>query len=1264
MKSLFGNRKSVVTILGIFIFVLGINVTGYALPVSQRTPQVRDAIVAAVPGVNNAAGVTPAHLAAITELDLSGLDMPALKSGDFDGLTALTNLNLFDNDLTSLPEDVFAGLSSLTTLTLERNWLTALPLGIFDDLTALTNLDLSNLNNLVFGEFTTLRVGVFDGLTALTTLNLQGNDFSTLPAGVFDGLTALTELWLNANQLTALPADVFDGLSALSILHLHNNQLSTVSAGVFEGLAALTQLLLSGNSVDPIPLNVSLEQVAEGKLKAAAPVGAPFDIVLPLTVPNGSIGGGASSITISKGTVESGTLSVTRTTGTTAAVTVNIGTLPGIPTSHRGYALVKSTTDLPLTVIPAVANNAPVFTDGTSTTRSIAENTASGEHIGTAITATDADSGDTLTYTLGGTDATAFEIDPTTGQLKTNAALDYETKNTYTVTVTVSDGNLTDSITVTINITDVNELPTSTGVCKVGDVLAPGQSCTYPGTDETFSVNNNGTGQFLFFTAGTNLNIQNTELNGVSYTLVAKKLANGSWEIEKIADTDVNELPASTGVCKVGDVLKPGQSCTYPGTDAVFSVLGDGTAQWHIPNLPAWLEWINQTAVSGSLRVSTTVNGQAYHFVAEQVGTSWEIKEIGADRSDPQPETPAEDTPDPTPNTRIAFEANVPAGYTRVTLSNTGKVWGVPTQYTFDPTYSGDSDPGTVAYMALAKLMGCSFADAEVERQSKVFIKTESLGRLNNFASETVCGKTSGTWSSPWPAARITHLRFFDETSLPNVKEAVYNTATDQIEIPGVWQQPPNNTTAEGDSSFFWTDDDTDKIQRANLDGSNVQILVRGLGVPYGIALDVVGGKMYWTDIGTDKIQRANLNGSNIEDLVTQGLRAPSYLALDVAGGKMYWTDWGTDKIQRANLDGSNIEDLVTGLIGPSGIALDVAGGKMYWTDWGTDKIQRANLDGSNVQDLVTQGLIGPGGIALDVVGGKMYWTDEDRNRIQRANLDGSNVQDLVIQGGGSDPRGIALDVVSGKMYWADKGWERIQCANLDGSNVQTLVRGLRDPSGIAINIISPVNLTTVAEDVNRDGIVNIADLVLVAGALGKTGQHAADVNGDEVVNIADLVLVAGALGNSAAAPSLHPHTLEMLTAADVKQWLSAAQQLGITDATSQRGILFLEQLLAALTPKETALLANYPNPFNPETWIPYQLSKDAELTLHIYTVNGTLVRTLALGHQPAGMYQNRSRAAYWDGKNEVGEPVASGLYFYTLTAGDFTATRKMLIRK
>jgi len=98
--------------------------------------------------------------------------------------------------------------------------------------------------------------------------------------------------------------------------------------------------------------------------------------------------------------------------------------------------------------------------------------------------------------------------------------------------------------------------------------------------------------------------------------------------------------------------------------------------------------------------------------------------------------------------------------------------------------------------------------------------------------------------------------------------------------------------------------------------------------------------------------------------------------------------------------------------------------------------------------------------------------------------------------------------------------------------------------------------------------------------------------------------------------------------------------------------------------PDKNALLPNYPNPFNPETWIPYQLAEPSDVTLSIHSANGQLIRTLVLGYQPAGQYQNRASAAYWDGKNEAGEPVASGVYFYTLTADKFTASRKMLILK
>ena len=201
-------------------------------------------------------------------------------------------------------------------------------------------------------------------------------------------------------------------------------------------------------------------------------------------------------------------------------------------------------------------------------------------------------------------------------------------------------------------------------------------------------------------------------------------------------------------------------------------------------------------------------------------------------------------------------------------------------------------------------------------------------------------------------------------------------------------------------------------------------------------------------------------------------------------------------------------------------------------------------------------------------------------------------------------------------------------------------------------------------EDVNKDKVVNIQDLVLVASSFGQTGPNDADVNKDGVVNIQDLVMVAAALGTTAAAPATHAQVLTMLTTTDVQHWLSQAQHLDLTDPTSRRGIRFLEQLLAALTPKETALLPNYPNPFNPETWIPYQLAESADVTVSIYSSEGKLVRSLNLGHQPVGVYHHRSRAAYWDGRNELAEPVASGVYFYTLTAGEFTATRKMLIRK
>ena len=215
--------------------------------------------------------------------------------------------------------------------------------------------------------------------------------------------------------------------------------------------------------------------------------------------------------------------------------------------------------------------------------------------------------------------------------------------------------------------------------------------------------------------------------------------------------------------------------------------------------------------------------------------------------------------------------------------------------------------------------------------------------------------------------------------------------------------------------------------------------------------------------------------------------------------------------------------------------------------------------------------------------------------------------------------------------------------------------------------LTAPSEEHPLAADVDGNGTVNILDLVRIATRLGRTGTDPADVNRDGTVNIHDIVLAAALIGTEAAAASAGMgtgHGQPLLRPEDLQLWLTQVQHIDSQDPTFQKGVIVLKHLMEVLTPKKTGLLPNYPNPFNPETWIPYQLAKAADVTLTIYAADGRLIRTLALGHQSAGTYQSKNRAAYWDGRNAWGEPVASGIYFYTLTAGEFTATRKMVIRK
>ena len=219
--------------------------------------------------------------------------------------------------------------------------------------------------------------------------------------------------------------------------------------------------------------------------------------------------------------------------------------------------------------------------------------------------------------------------------------------------------------------------------------------------------------------------------------------------------------------------------------------------------------------------------------------------------------------------------------------------------------------------------------------------------------------------------------------------------------------------------------------------------------------------------------------------------------------------------------------------------------------------------------------------------------------------------------------------------------------------------------------------------DLDKNGSVNIFDLVGVASQFGQTAQGlSGDIDGNGTVNIFDLVLVANHFGEAtvAAAPprtalnSKNFGATQHISMGMTERDASVRRRIALTELenlshTDPRIIIAAKSLRQQLAtvgeiPSDTMLLPNYPNPFNPETWIPYHLADAADVSIFIYNTLGQPVRHLEIGHRHAGRYVAHSEAAYWDGRNDVGELVTSGVYFYSIEAGEFSATRKMVIGK
>ena len=454
--------------------------------------------------------------------------------------------------------------------------------------------------------------------------------------------------------------------------------------------------------------------------------------------------------------------------------------------------------------------------------------------------------------------------------------------------------------------------------------------------------------------------------------------------------------------------------------------------------------------------------------------------------------------------------------------------------------------------------------------------------------------------------------------------------------------------------------------------GKDVQKFAPSVGNALNIAIG--GNKIYWTEktgesAGT--INSANLDGTGIKEL--KSIQAvPMGIAVDTAGSKLYWTN-SRGRIQSANLDGSGIQNVLQNLSTPMDIAL--AGGNAYWTQ-ANGNVRFVNLKGTkNVRNISTG--TDPAG-SLAIAGGKVYWTEitgESAGTVNSANLNGSGAKQLASIR--AVPMGIAVDGSRSKLYWTNSRG-RVQSANLNGSKIQNVVDGLGMPgdmvlsnslkASVATTKDTPKSTTTASNkyDINGDGTIDSTDtgLIVLAISTGDTAKKY-DVNGDGTVNFSDYILVSENITDgAAAAPTLLGVKMTAEQVARLQEQIDLLIASGDRSPAALRALIYFQQLIATARPEKTQLLANYPNPFNPETWIPYELATDTEVRITIYNAQGVVIRTLQLGQQSAGYYTDRERSAYWDGRNALGEQVASGIYFYQLETDDLSSLRKMVILK
>ena len=949
------------------------------------------------------------------------------------------------------------------------------------------------------------------------------------------------------------------------------------------------------------------------------------------------------------------------------------------------------TVTVTVTPVDETQNRAPVFASAT-TTRSIPEG-ASGRTVDSPVTATDPDTGDTLTYAITGGDTTFFDIDMATGQLTTKALV---TARTYSVTVTVTDGGTpSESATIQVSITVTAVSTGGRGDGGTGDVPAPqpipvqppptieNDPPTFAAASTTRTVAENSA-------AGTNIGdpVTATDANNDPVTYVLGGTDVGSFSIDAgtgqlqtsaALDFETKSSYTVTVTANDGQGGTASITVTISVTDVPVSE-GDPVPTNTAPafaSATATRSVAENTAAGGNIGAAVAATDSDAGDVLTYTLGGTDMASFDINGATGQLMTQAMLDHETKASYTVMVTATDTAGLTD-SITVTITVTNVNEAPMFaDETATRMVDENTAADM----MIGDAFMATDLDDGDEVMY---SLGGddMESFAIDAATGQlmTMAMLDHETKDSYMVMVTATDEAGLTG-SIMVTISVTDVNDAPMFASATAERMVEENTAADMMIGD---PLTAMDDDGDDVTYSLGGDDMGSFAIDDATGQLMTMAELdhetkASHTVMVTASDGTDMSSITVTIMvtDVPEFMLTVPAGQSLIHIP-----LKMAGL--AKISDLYDKLGGAANVNLLITYDPMgeRWLSYLGDRNKGQTPDKDLTDDL---GILAVMKEEVTVqLSGDPLGTDGTASIMLQAgtNLVGvplkdsriTNVSDLLELDGIKD--NVSYIIVSDGFKTITRAGDPGDVAVTGG---QSFILQATEAATVMITGDGWASSAATAAPswISRMGIQKDG----VTAALAVTGSIVDDVKGLTDFHITVKNLSTGKVDTVATSDDGVGYQLTFVDietgrAAQIGDHLeitarSADPLVGVeplrrvvTAEDVKRGHIQLDTLVTYEIPAKTELLRNYPNPFNPETWIPYRLAKDATVTLEIYDTTGGIVRNIHIGHQIAAIYESRSKAIYWDGRNNLGERVASGIYFYHLSAGDYSAARKMVILK